>query len=255
MQKKKFVTILLSVMMFLAIAVLGFANVFRIDSVSLVSTTISSQAEDEAEQLQSELNICYIGQNTLFADQSAANEAIVNFPYFRITAFRKEFPNRLVIEVQEDEEMFAVETGTDYYVLGGDGMMLGRRNTLENRSGNYPNIRVVGLTLEYNVGHVVTGNSLVDGFVSIVKTMASVQGMGGNLRSNVAEITIANSREMRIQMKEGVLVRVYNFDENPQAKAELLVNKYLGLQDFQKVTGTIQVGDTVNGLVAEYYAN
>ena len=108
MQKKGFMTILLSVILFLAIGVLGVANVFRIDSVSLVSNTISATAKTEAAQLQANLNIEYIGQNTLFVDQSKANEVLEDFPYFRITSFKKEFPNRLVIEVKEDEEMLPI---------------------------------------------------------------------------------------------------------------------------------------------------
>ena len=72
MQKKKFVTILLSVVLFIAIAVLGVANVYRVDSVSLVASTISAEAKEEAKELQKRLNEIYMGGNTLFVDEKAA---------------------------------------------------------------------------------------------------------------------------------------------------------------------------------------
>ncbi len=258
MQKKGFIAVLLSIILFLAIGVLGVANVFRIDGVSLISNTISSTAQVEAAQLQEELNNKYIRQNALFVDQSEADAILQKFPYFRITSFRKEFPNRLVVEVKEDEEMFAIETSSGYKILSADGILLGNnKSTSENRTGS-PNILVKGLALEGELGKVVSGNGQIDGFVCIVRAMAAADGMGGSLRSNVLEIEVAQSpmpQQMTLKMKEGVTAYVYDFDEDSVQKAILVVQTYLGLQDSQKVTGKILVGKTVDGLSAEYFAN
>ena len=103
MRKTKIVTIVLSVVLFLSIAVLGVANVFRVQSVELKVSSISSKAEDDIKALQEELNTAYVGSggsNLLFVDRSVA-DYVVNqdkYSYFRITAFNKVFPNHIEIE-------------------------------------------------------------------------------------------------------------------------------------------------------------
>lgn len=256
MQKKKFVTILLSVVLFIAIAVLGVANVYRVDSVSLVASTISAEAKEEAKELQKRLNEIYMGGNTLFVDEKAAEVVLDDFPYFRITAFQRQFPNHLVVEAKEDEEVFAVRDGDGYYILGLDGIVLGHRNTIENRSDGIPNVLVTGVTTGGQSGGKATGGAAVDGFVTIGKTMASIEGMGGGIRSNVLEIEIAplasDTTCMIIRMKEGVTAYVYDYETDSVEKATKLTNLYLSLSDQQKLTGKITVTWTVNGITALY---
>ncbi len=242
MQKKKIITIVLSVVLLIAIAVLGVANVYRVDTVTLVPSTISEEAEEEAVQLQERLEKAYAGSNTLFVDDDAAQSVLEDFPYFRITDFRKEFPNRIVIEASEDEEMFAakVEGVEEYYVLGKDGILLGKRNTPDGRSGN--NILVTGLTLSGEIGKVASGGALTDAFVQIIRAMTSVEGLGGTLRNNVTRIRlgdIAGQETMQITWREGVVAYIVEYEKNSAENAKKVVEKYLQLSDAQKVTGAL----------------
>ncbi len=243
MQKKKIITIVLSVVLLIAIAVLGVANVYRVDTVTLVPSTISEEAEEEAVQLQERLEKAYAGSNTLFVDDDAAQSVLEDFPYFRITDFRKEFPNRIVIEASEDEEMFAakVEGAEEYYVLGKDGILLGKRNTPDGRSGN--NILVTGLTLSGEIGKVASGDTLTDAFVQIIRAMTSVEGLGGTLRNNVTRIRLGDipglGETMQITWREGVVAYIVEYEKNSAENAKKVVEKYLQLSDAQKVTGAL----------------
>ena len=70
--------------------------------------------------LKKQLEEAYHGENALFATSVFAEEIVAKFPYFRITSFEKAYPNRIVVEVTEDAEIFALPTGeTDdsYYIL------------------------------------------------------------------------------------------------------------------------------------------
>ncbi|MBR2903827.1 MAG: hypothetical protein IKC37_04185 [Clostridia bacterium] len=261
MRKTKIVTIVLSVVLFLSIAVLGVANVFRVQSVELKVSSISSKAEDDIKALQEELNTAYVGSggsNLLFVDRSVA-DYVVNqdkYSYFRITAFNKVFPNHIEIEVKEDEEMFTLQVQEQSYFLGIDGVYLGQvaRGDTDN------NVKVTGLSAPTSLGQVIGGGEKEDGFVSVVKAMATVDGMGGTLRGNVSSIAITSSDavsgrlDMTITMKEGVVGTIYNFHQNSVEKATLFIEKYLSLEDDEKVTGIIIVATDIHGdLLADWF--
>ena len=56
MQKKKVITIILTVLVFLSAALIGVANVFRVDDVVLETNVVSTEATAEAEQLRKDLH-------------------------------------------------------------------------------------------------------------------------------------------------------------------------------------------------------
>ena len=83
---KKILTIVLSVLIFLAAAFIGVANVYRVDGVVLDAKTVSEEAKIEAKQMQVELEEAYRGESSLFAKNEAALAIIEKYPYFRLTA-------------------------------------------------------------------------------------------------------------------------------------------------------------------------
>ena len=119
MKKKNVLIVILTVLVILSATVLGVANVYRVDSVCVSATTVSKQAEEEVGELQARLEQAYSGENSFFATREFADEIIVDFPYFIITSFEKSYPNRIVIGIAEDAEVFALPSvdGTSYYIL------------------------------------------------------------------------------------------------------------------------------------------
>ena len=79
---------------------------------------VTDEARAEGETLQMLLQDAYKGNATFFAKRETADEVMKNYPYFRITGFEKSYPTRLIIDVTENAEVYAVERSEgEYYVL------------------------------------------------------------------------------------------------------------------------------------------
>ena len=140
--RKKLLVIMLTGLLFLSACLLGITAVFRVDSVTVESFVVSTQARAEVNKISVRVNEAYNGEGILSADESEIEEILKDFPYFRLTSFKKEYPNRIRIEITEDREVYAVEgqKENEYYILGGDGTVLEVRNSPLNRLDGSPNV-------------------------------------------------------------------------------------------------------------------
>ena len=123
MKKNRLLVIILTCIVFLSAVVLGISTVFRVDTVTLKSTIISQDAQVEISDLQQRLQKAYDKESSFFADDTKAKEIMKDFTYFRLTSFEKKYPNRIEIEVVEDEELYALPIQGEenaYYIIGKD---------------------------------------------------------------------------------------------------------------------------------------
>ena len=120
--RKKLWTILLTVFVFLAGSMLGISTVYRVDTVTVNVNYVTGVAKDEGAKVQILLQETYQGASTIFAKQKAAEKVLEEYPYFRITGFEKSYPKRLVIELTENAEVYAIEktAGAEYYILNAE---------------------------------------------------------------------------------------------------------------------------------------
>ena len=151
MRGKKILIILLTVLVFLSAATLGISTVFRVDEVTVIAPVVSEEAKAEASDLQNRLQKAYEKKNTIFLDSELADKIIEEFPYFRITTFEKDYPNRIVVTVSEDEEVYAVQKGEEYYILNSSGVLLGIRKDYVKRSDENNNLLITGNNLRLAV--------------------------------------------------------------------------------------------------------
>lgn len=232
MHKRSIITILLTILVFSAAVVLGVSSVYRVNAVTLEVSVISEVAEEEADSLQEKLLSRYQSESIFFVDERAAEEEFAAFPYFRMVSFRKQYPNRLVIEATEDAEMFAVEKGDgNYYILGPDGTILGVRGDTANRSDGGANVVVTGLSASGEKGEVLGGDGCIPALLSFCRAADSVLN---GLRSNVVSVEVvrptSSSEDMYfcLSMREGVKIYVHNPENLTAAKAERALGFYLG---------------------------
>lgn len=252
MKKKTIVTIVLSVLMFLAAGALGVANVFRVDYVTVEASMASEVAEEEAEALQKKLTEAYKGENLLFVSRGIADGVFAEFPYFRITGIRKDFPNRLVIEAAEDAEVYAVASDKGgHAVLSGNGTVLGIREDTKNRVDGGENVLLYGVTATGAQGEFA-GDGALRYMISLCKTVDEVLG---GIRSNVVSVTKEGSGNVErfiLQMREGVKIYVIKPSALTEEKARKLTEAYLSLGVAQRLSGCIvATGDT--SVVTEYF--
>lgn len=241
MKAKKIVTILLTVIVFLATAFLGVSAVYRVEEVTLIAHNVSAPAAYEAEQLKERLEKAYLKRSTILADDAAAKEAIADFSYFRLTGFEKDYPGRLVITATEDIETYAVARGDKFAVYSAEGTLLSVRESQKNRADGTDNLPVLGVESEGETER----NFAETGVFTILRALdLALSGIRGNVIK--AELSAPTSRPedsfLTVWFREGVQAVVYAPDASPQAKAEALYTSYArNLTEAQRLSGTIYV--------------
>ena len=131
--RKKFWTILLTLIVFLSGAMLALSTVYRVETVTVNVQYVTEEAKTKGEVLQAHLEEAYEGVSTFFVKQETADEVLKEYPYFRLISFEKSFPKRIVIDVVENAETYAVEKAeNEYYILSSDGVVLDIRDAIFN---------------------------------------------------------------------------------------------------------------------------
>ena len=247
MHKRSIITILLTILVFSAAVVLGVSSVYRVNAVTLEVSVISEVAEEEADSLQKKLLSRYQSESIFFVSKRAAEEEFAAFPYFRMVSFRKQYPNRLVIEATEDAEMFAVEKGDgNYYILGPDGTILGVRGDTANRSDGAENILVTDLSATGNRGEILTGDECIR---PLIDFCAEADSRLNGLRSNLVSVEVmkptSSSADISfcLVLREGVKADVRNPLNLTQEKAKAFADFYLSLDTDERLGGRIEVTD------------
>lgn len=259
----KIVTIILTVLVFLSAVTLGVSAVYRVNEVTVSAATVSKEAKTEAEAFRLRLEEAYAKQSTFFVTREEADWIVEEFPYFRITGFARAYPNRIIVEISEDEEVYAVphgENAGEYYVLGADGTVLGIRSDYNNRAdatGLAKNVLITGLSVSGEKGAKLVGDAVLESlFVFCQKAFDTL----GGIRRNVVSIEVqklgssAETVMLKLTTFEGVNIYVRNPSVRPAEKAERAFNSYMGLTDAQRLTGRIAVWDTQEGVKCDYSA-
>ena len=235
---------------------MGVVSVYRVNFVTVNAPVVSVEAKDEAAALQQKLFEAYEGENIFSTDETLALEIFQEFPYFKMTSFTKEYPNRIVIVAKEDVELFAFKKAEDsYYILGADGMVLGERNSPTNRSDGASNIQVTGVEILASIGQVAKNDECLTWLYAFCER-ASEQ-LGG-IRKNVTAIEVlrptSSAAEMmfKIHFREGVVAYVRNPSVCTLEKAEKLVEKYESLSDSERLRGMIVLTENTQNVIVDY---
>ena len=251
---KKLIVILLTVLVFLSAALVGVTSVYQVEDVAVKASVVTEVAKSEAEALQARLKAAYEKQVSFFADEEEAEEILADFPYFRMLSFTKSYPDKIIIEVKEDAEVYAVPSATVgmYYILGADGTVLGIRESYVNRLDGAENVLMKGLSVTGEKGSKLTGD---DCFSTMLAIGAKMSEMPIELRRNVVSIEVFTRTPetiFKVTMREGVAIYIGAPNTLTAEKTEAAVNKYLSLSDAQKLTGRIAVSGVANELIVVY---
>ena len=269
MRKHKLLVVILTVILFLSGTILGVSTVYRVREVTVIAPVVSTEAKVEADELQKRLNEAYRNENIFFTSQETAELLLADFPYFRITSFRKDYPNRILLEIQEDAEVFAIKRGEEYYILNEQGTLLGVREQYINRSDGENNLLVFGdnLIVDGNKGKLLDSDSafatvfafckrLSDGFLAM-DTENTPRGIRGNILSIEIQRPIVSDLEtvFKLTTVEGVCILVRTPSVNTTEKASVVLDAYTNLTDLQKTMGALVVWDGTDGVKSYYYEN
>ena len=244
---KKSLIIILTALIFASVCFLGVSTVYRVTAVTLHTSVVSVAAQEEAKELQTRLEDAYRKKSIFSVDETEAQSVFADFPYFRIAAFEKEYPNRIVITVSEDAEVFAVPTAENkYYILGLDGTVLEYRDNSSNRLDDAENIFLKGIDAQGVKGETLRGGEY---FPALLTFCQKANEMLNGIRRNVLSIevmqktSLAEETILLITFREGIKMYIANPLFMPQEKAETAFGKYLSLSAEERLTGRIAVFD------------
>lgn len=252
-RQKKFWVMLLTAIIFLSVAVLGVSAVYRVDRVTLEASVVSDEAKIEADALQKKLEEAYDTASIFFVGDAQAKKVLKEFPYFRLTGFEKSYPNRVIVKIIEDAEIYAVEKGNgEYYILGEDGGVLAVRDSYINPLTGSENVLLKGVSVQGEYGSIPVGDSYFPSMLTLCKELSSLLG---GIRSNVVSVEVyLKTPEViyRVKMREGINLYVGAPAEHTAEKAKAAIDKYLSLSNEEKLSGRIVVSEMGGRIFADY---
>jgi hypothetical protein len=252
---KKLWVILLTVLVFISGSVLGISSVYRVDTVTLKTNLVSQEAKQEAKNLQARLESEYDKASIFFADEKEALEIIKDYPYFRLSSFEKEYPNRIVIEVTENAETYAVEKEDGgYYILSVDGTVLAIRDLPANPLNGEENVILTGLNVSGKLGEKIGGDNCIEGILKFSECVS--KNLGGIRRNEVHVEVFARAPEtiFCFTMKEGVKLYISSPTIALEEKAKKAIDEYMALSNAQKMGGKLVILDGDSEILAIYSA-
>ena len=254
--RKKLLVIVMTALIFASACILGFTTVYRVDKVTLYVQAVSDseEAKSEEQALQESLLDAYKGENLLFSKKTTATEVLSKFPCFRLVKFDKKSPDRIVIEVTEDAEVYAVETEDGYYLLSEDGTTLGKRGDYKNRLDGEDNLLMKGFSVTANRGEIPQNDPA---FLAALAFSKEVSALLSGIRKNVLSVErILKTPEgadfpavmLCFTMKEGVRLYVNQAEIDTEEKANSAIEKYLSLSVEEKTKGAITLLETATAI-------
>lgn len=254
--RKKLWTILLTIFVFLSGAILGVSTVYRVKDVTVNVAYVTEDARLKGEILQQKLQEAYEEECTFFVNKKAAEEILKEYPYFRLSGFEKSYPKRLVLEVTENAEMYAIEglSGKEYYILSGDGIVLEVRDNPHNPLNGEENVVMKGLNVKATRGEAPQGDKC---FAPMLAVCNELSKQLNGIRSNVVSIEVVRSSPeviLRVVTREGVKLYFSSPDKLTAEKVAEAVQCYTGLSDEEKLMGRILLVENHGEIFSSYSA-
>lgn len=225
--------------------------VFTVTDIEVHYSAFSETGVEESRTLQARLDETFVGKSTTFLDLEEVRAMIAEFPSYQIEEVRKDFPSTVVVTVTERKEAisFVRENGL-YAILDEQGLYLyDKEDNANRRTGE--NILLSGFEFTTTAtGEAPEGKYFESALIYATYFLQALP----DARTNVVSLTLmgtenelAGSHYLRVAMREGVVIDVYGFETLAREKAEALLEKYLSLDDAQRLYGFFDIVDRIDG--------
>ena len=264
MRKRVIITTIVSFILLLAVVLAGLNAIFTVTSVRASFRTYSADGKEEAARLQETLN-GYVGRSLTFLDLKSLEKEIAEYPYFRIEEISKKYPDKVEVNISERQESLAylLEDGS-FATLDEAGEFLRINSSLDNRVAG-KNLPLIGFGFRLKDGR--TEGRYFD---AVVEAIGQFRAILGEVRANIVSVELhlgggesaPETHYFRLQMREGVVIDLYNPQEQAAEKARGAVELYTGvgayegkgLNDAEKTSGVITVNLYGGVVVCNYQA-
>ena len=175
MKHKSLITIFV-IAIFTLISVFTVFSVFTIDYVD-VKFNISDGGKVTADKIEDALSD-WKGKNLLFINEDKIVDEIKDYTYFEVVSIKKDFPNRLNVEITERKARYIVEFEGEDYVLSTDGFVL-EKLTNENSSLIRINVDSEKVGNRFNFTNVTIGKYIVTTDDNSLKSLYDIMSVEG----------------------------------------------------------------------------
>ncbi len=245
MKSKKGLVIIASIILFMAVLLLGANTVFSVTEIELKarSEALSAQADLDLKTLYNALNKEYLGDNILFVREEKVVSYFDSYPYLEVKGFKKTYPGKLELFIEEKTERYAFKVEgngeTVYYMASAQGEILRESKENVNNVDGGENFLIEGL--RYSAESKFSGDGNLD---TVLTVCAKMEELTGGIRHCLKSITVkvdATGTEFTVHTYEGVTIRIDAPAEKTEEKVEKAINFYLNLSTEDKLFGEIFV--------------
>ncbi len=245
MKSKKGLVIIASIILFMAVLLLGANTVFSVTEIEINATSekLSTQADLDLKTLYNALNKEYLGDNILFIREEKVVSYFDAYPYLQVKAFKKSYPSKLELSVEEKTERYALKAEKNgeavYYMADAQGEILRESKENVNNVDGGENFLIEGLRYSVESKFLGDGN-----LATVLTACVKMEELTGGIRTCLKSITVkvdATGTEFIIYTYEGVTIRIDAPAEKTEEKVEKAINFYLNLSTEDKLFGEIFV--------------
>lgn len=176
----------------------------------------------------------------------------------KVGKITKKYPNVLQVELRERKETFAIKIGDKYFVLDDEYTVIDIRDNCKNSVDGLDNIILVFNNDNFDESTLSLRKSLDVGNAELLQAVIAMIGEFDSVRDVVKEIVVDEKEVgknfyVSFNMLEGVSIEVRKAMQNSCAKIDLGLQKYLSLNDWEKLDGKVAVYQLDNGEIVATY--
>ncbi len=253
MQHKK-VFYILTVSLYLVVLLLCLSFLFSVKEVkcNYSMVTVSDRYQVVNEKLSE-----YENKNLLFVSTSKIKKSLQKDPYIKVKSIKKDFPNKIVVEIEERREMFTIEAEAQKYILDENYFVL----KAVDKSTQTEHITLKSNYLNFSDEQLKVGKEITDihnDIIVCVNQMLSIFSDWKNILKGIEinqNFNEAENVSVWFNTKQGVKIEVGEALDDGTDKAKLAYEKYCSLSDYEKTKGEIYSYKLLNGSLDVVYRN
>jgi cell division septal protein FtsQ len=236
MKAKRVFVISLAAVFLLAVL---FSCVF-IFSVKSVKARYSVSDNADLTKIESTLNK-YVGNNLLFVNLADIEKELEQYPYYKITNLKKNYPNVISLDVEERREIYCIEHKDKVYVLDQDGFVLNShdKTSFEGVGEDRIELCLNGVEItNIKIGSYMTTNDQTL-MLSILEMAKSAR-----LTDCISKIVVTSQTEFKdadFYTDTGVTITITKADVRGVDKINKAFESYDNADDYYKSFDTILV--------------
>lgn len=261
-RKNKILTIVLSVLSVVVLIVVLSSTIFTVGKIEVRWASERDNLSSVTEQSIVTSSGLTFGTNVFFVDKDdAADRLEQTYPYMAVLNIETLFPNILIINARERDEVFALQMPTKYLLVDSDFKVL------KIVGGDYTPTDTGAIKItgdfdfsNYAAGDFIEADTKLLAFTTLQQSFYENydEANGVNALTDMLDLLkSATYTETKIvfQTFMGVQIEMYNPSYKQQQKVSMLYQVLATLDTVQKTAGTIIIGDNGDKVQGSYTAN